>query len=234
MEQSGQQAQRKVLRLDPRDNVIVALFPLAAGETVSLGGESYAVLENVPPKHKFAAMDFDAGSEIIMYGVLVGKASQKISRGQLLSTKNIRHDASSYQRRNQSVHWTRPDVSRWQSRTFLGYRRPDGQIGTRNYWIVLPLVFCENRNLAVLKRALEEELGFARPQSYQQFVRNLAGLYSAGQLDDIAAAPFQETARGAQWCGGRDCHRRGLLAPAGVRGRAGDSPAWTCRRPTSR
>lgn len=198
MEQSGQQTQRRVLRLDPRDNVIVALFPLAAGETVSCDGQSYAVLENIPPKHKFAASDFDAGSEITMYGVLVGKASQKISRGQLLSTKNLRHDASSYQRRNQSIHWTAPDVSRWQSRTFLGHRRADGQIGTRNYWIVLPLVFCENRNLAVLKRALEEELGFARPQSYQQFVRNLAGLYSAGQLDNIAAAPFQETSRGSQ------------------------------------
>jgi altronate hydrolase len=198
MEQSGQQTQRKVLKLDPRDNVVVALFPLATGETVSCGGQSYTVLENIPPKHKFATMDFDTGSEIIMYGVLVGKATQKISRGQLLSTKNLRHDASSYQRRNQSMHWTAPDVSRWQSRTFLGYRRTDGQIGTRNYWIVLPLVFCENRNLAVLKRALEEELGFARPQSYQQFVRDLAGLYRAGELDGIARAAFLETSRASQ------------------------------------
>jgi len=86
MEQLGQQTQRKVLKLDPRDNVIVALFPLAAGETVSCDGQSYIVLEHIPSKHKFAAADFDAGSEIIMYGVLVGKASQKISRGQLVST----------------------------------------------------------------------------------------------------------------------------------------------------
>jgi len=198
MEKTGQQSQRKVLKLDPRDNVIVALFPLQGGESVACDGNAYIVAENIPAKHKFAATDFDLGSDIIMYGVLVGKASQKISRGQLLSTKNIRHDASSYERRNQSVKWTAPDVSRWQSRTFLGYRRPDGQIGTRNCWIVLPLVFCENRNLAVLKRALEEELGFARPQSYQQFVRDLAGLYRNGQLGGIAAAPFQETTRGSQ------------------------------------
>jgi len=198
MKRSGQQAPRKALKLDPRDNVIVALFPLQAGETVSCDGHDYTLAENVPAKHKFAAIDFAPGNDIIMYGVLVGKASQKISSGQLLSTKNIRHDASSYERRNQSPDWTAPDVSRWKSRTFLGYRRPDGQIGTRNYWIVLPLVFCENRNLAVLKRALEEELGFARPQSYQQFVRDLAGLYRAGQLDGIAATPFVETARGAQ------------------------------------
>ncbi len=198
MERFGQQASRKVLKLDPRDNVIVALFPLQAGETVSCDGHDYTLVENVPAKHKFAAVDLDPAADIIMYGVLVGKASQKISRGQLLSTKNTRHDASPYQRRNLSPNWTPPDVSRWQSRTFLGYLRPDGQIGTRNYWIVLPLVFCENRNLAVLKRALEEELGFARPQSYQQFVRDLAGLYRGGRLDDVAKAAFQDTARGSQ------------------------------------
>src|SRR5256885_7307965 len=198
MKRSDQQAPRKALKLDPRDNVIVALFPLEAGETVACDGNAYTIAERIPPKHKFAAIDFEPGGDIIMYGVLVGKASQKISRGQLLSTKNIRHDASPYERRNQSLDWTAPDVSRWKSRTFLGYRRPDGQIGTRNYWIVLPLVFCENRNLAVLKRALEEELGFARPQSYQQFVRDLAGLYRSGQLDGLAATPFVETARGAQ------------------------------------
>src|SRR5258707_1422076 len=105
MERFGQQASRKVLKLDPRDNVIVALFPLQAGETVSCDGHDYTLVENVPAKHKFAAIDFEPSADIIMYGVLVGKASQNISRGQLLSTKNIRHDASSYQRGNQSVQW---------------------------------------------------------------------------------------------------------------------------------
>jgi len=198
MEQPDRRSQRRALKLDPRDNVIVALLSLEAGETVACDGNAYTIADRIPPKHKFAAIDFETGSDILMYGVLVGKASQKISRGQLLSTKNIRHDASPYQRRNKSPDWTAPDVSRWKSRTFLGYRRPDGQIGTRNYWIVLPLVFCENRNLAVLKRALEEELGFARPQSYQQFVRDLAGRYRSGQLDGIAATPFVETDRGSQ------------------------------------
>jgi altronate hydrolase len=197
MEKSSQQTQGRVLKLDARDNAIVALVALQAGEYVACEGNDYTVACNIPAKHKFAAIDFDAGDEIILYGVRVGKALQKIPRGQLLSTKNIRHDASPYGRREKSAKWTAPDVSGWRSRTFLGYRRPDGQIGTRNYWIVLPLVFCENRNLSVLKRALEEELGFARPQGYQQFVRELAGLYRAGQLGRIAAARFEETARGS-------------------------------------
>ena len=185
------------MKLDPRDNAIVVLTPLQAGASVVCEGNSYTMVENIPPKHKFAAQDFEVGSEIIMYGVLVGKASQKIARGQLLSTANVRHDAAPYARRKTDWRWTPPDVSHWKSRTFLGYRRADGQVGTRNYWIVLPLVFCENRNLAVLKRALEEELGFARPQSYQQFVRDLAGMVRTGQVHNIASAPFEEAARGA-------------------------------------
>ncbi len=198
MEHSSDSLVRNVLKLDPRDNAIVALAPLPAGTSIASDGVAFLLAENVPAKHKFAAQDFEIGSEIIMYGVLVGKASQKIARGQLLSTANVRHDAAPYSRRKIDLHWTPPDVSRWKSRAFLGYRRADGQVGTRNYWIVLPLVFCENRNLAVLKRALEEELGFARPQSYQQFVRDLAGMIRAGQVDNLSSAPFQETARAVQ------------------------------------
>ncbi|HET9803817.1 MAG TPA: altronate dehydratase family protein [Candidatus Acidoferrum sp.] len=186
------------MKLDPRDNAIVALAPLQAGTSVVCDGVGYSLLENIPPKHKFAAQDFEVGAEIVMYGVLVGKASQKIARGQLLSTANVRHDAASYARRKIDLHRAPPDVSRWKSRTFLGYRRADGQVGTRNYWIILPLVFCENRNLAVLKRALEEELGFAQPQSYQQFVRDLASMVRSGQTDGISSAPFHESARAAQ------------------------------------
>jgi len=70
--------------------------------------------------------------------------------------------------------------SRWTSRTFAGYRRSDGQVGTRNHWLVVPLVFCENRNIGVLKRAFEDELGFAAPQVYNRQVAELARLYREG------------------------------------------------------
>jgi hypothetical protein len=81
--------------------------------------------------------------------------------------------------------WTAPDVSKWQRKTFRGYRRSDGQVGTRNYWVVVPLVFCENRNIGVLKQAFEEELGFAAPQIYRQQVAELARLYKEGRTEDI-------------------------------------------------
>lgn len=175
----------KVLQLDPRDNVLVALADLKRGEIVKSSGQDYLLLSDVPAKHKFLMQNLSAGEDVIMYGVLVGKAAQNLQRGELLSTRNIRHAAASFHAKEGAVRWTPPDISPWRSKSFLGYRRPDGQVGTRNFWIVLPLVFCENRNLHVLKQAFEEELGFTAPQIYRRQVAELARLYRQGNTQQL-------------------------------------------------
>src|SRR5271168_5323914 len=176
----------RVLRLDARDNVLVALTDLRKGETVGYLGNEYSLLADVPAKQKFLTQDVDAGGEIIMYGVLVGRPAENLGRGDLLSTRNIRHAAASFHETEVvAPSWTPPDVSAWRNKTFLGFHRDDGQVGTRNYWLVLPLVFCENRNLAVLKQAFEEELGFAGPQIYRRQVAELARLYREGKSAEI-------------------------------------------------
>jgi len=58
-------------------------------------------------------------------------------------------------------------------------------VGTRNYRVVVPLVFCENRNIGVLKQAFEEELGFAMPQIYRRQVAEFAKLYQGGRAEEI-------------------------------------------------
>jgi len=188
--------QARVLRIDARDNVLVALSDLRKGESVSYLGKDYSLLFDVPAKHKFLTQDVSAGGDIIMYGVLVGRAFENLRRGELLSTRNIRHAAAAFRDTGDfAPHWTAPDVSAWARRTFLGYRRDDGQVGSRNYWLVLPLVFCENRNLAVLKQAFEEELGFAAPQIYRSQVAELARLYREGKSDELKKIAFGETQR---------------------------------------
>src|SRR5271154_795065 len=185
----------RVLRLDARDNVLVALTDLRKGETVGYLGNEYSLLADVPAKQKFLTQDVDAGGEIIMYGVLVGRPAENLGRGDLLSTRNIRHAAASFHETDVvAPSWTPPDVSAWRNKTFLGFHRDDGQVGTRNYWIVLPLVFCENRNLAVLKQAFEEELGFAAPQIFRRQVAELAKLYHDGKKDSIRDYAFQKSA----------------------------------------
>ncbi len=187
--------QNSVLKLDPRDNVLVALTTLRKGEQVPFSGDAYTLLSDIPAKHKFVIQDLAAGDRIIMYGGLVGTTTEAIRRGDLLSTRNIRHAASDFHSSTEVPRWTPPDVSAWRERTFLGYHRSDGQVGTRNYWLVIPLVFCENRNLGVLKQAFEEELGFALPQIYRRHVAELVRLYREGKSEELKNFQFAEGAR---------------------------------------
>src|SRR5579863_10377719 len=184
----------RVLQLDSRDNVLVALANLKRGDVVEFGGTSHELQTDVAAKHKFATRDLAVGDRIVMYGGLVGKAVKPIAAGEVLTTGNIRHEASPFHEKSQEFRWTAPDVSPWAQRTFQGYARSDGQVGTRNYWIVVPLVFCENKNIQVLKQAFEEELGFAKPQVYRQQVAELAKLYREGRGGEIKGHHTVESA----------------------------------------
>lgn len=171
---------QKVLQLDRRDNVLIALTDLRQGEEVQFNGNKYSLATPVNAKHKFAITDLAKGAEVIMYGVLVGKTDEPVKRGEALTLRNLRHESSEYHEKSSAYEWKAPDISRWRERRFQGYRRSDGQVGTRNHWIVVPLVFCENRNILNLKQAFEEELGFAAPQEYRQQVAELAKAYREG------------------------------------------------------
>ena len=178
---------KRVLQLDRRDNVAIALADLKAGEQVGC-----TLVYDVSAKHKFATANLAPGDAIVMYGVLVGRATRPVRQGELLSTANVSHDAASYAASAETLRWTPPDVSHWLERTFFGYRRENGAVGTRNYWLVLPLVFCENRNLAVLKEAFTEELGFAVPQIYRRHVAGLVKLFREGRSQEIPNYAFAE------------------------------------------
>src|SRR5690606_17305801 len=77
--------------------------------------------------------------------------------------------------------WQQPDVSAFEDRVFMGYHRSNGAVGTANYWLVIPLVFCENRNIQVMKQALEKKLGYKkRTRDYEPEVDKLIALYESG------------------------------------------------------
>jgi len=163
----------KILRIDPSDNVIVALKDLAAGEELQVEGGRLKVEESIPAKHKLYLTDLPQGGEVYMYGVLVGKTTRPVKRGGLMSTANLHHAASPYGFRDVQYQWQAPDVSKFVNRTFNGYHRPDGRVGTANYWLFIPTVFCENRNLDVIREAMHNELGYAVTDKYKQYTRAL-------------------------------------------------------------
>jgi altronate hydrolase len=188
----------KLLQLDARDNVLIALSDVKAGDRIEFGSEVYTLPKSVPAKHKFAMRSLAVGEDVTMYGVLVGRAAKPIAAGELLTTVNIQHQAAPFHEQSGEFHWSPPDVSRRQGQTFQGYRRSDGQVGTRNYWLVVPLVFCENKNIQVLKQAFEEELGFAAPQLYRRQVAELAKLYRERQVAKIDTLPVTADALPSQ------------------------------------
>jgi len=180
----------KVLKVHPKDNVIVALTNLSKGETISFEGVDYLLQEDIPAKHKFFMQDLKTGDEVIMYGVLVGKTQKDTVKGSRMSTENIKHAAEPYDYRNANFEWQAPDVSRFKGRTFNGYHRADGRVGTANYWLFIPTVFCENRNLDVIREAMHNELGYAVTDKYKQYTYHLLDAYKKGnQLNSISLSP---------------------------------------------
>jgi altronate hydrolase len=184
--------QETILQVNPQDNVLVALRNLPKGQHVSYNGHDYVLAEDIPAKHKFTTTPLAPGDAVIMYGVLVGKAKEEIPLGARISTSNLKHASGEYKLSPQrKTAWHVPDNKTWQQETFNGFHREDGSVGTANYWLIVPLVFCENRNVEVLKEALLEELGYARPKKYKKFTRQLAESYRSGKpVDDILNMAF--------------------------------------------
>lgn len=185
----------KTLKVHPKDNVIVALQDLAKGETVTYEGESYTLVDDVPAKHKFFTSDMGEQEKVIMYGVLVGKTQYPIAKGARMTTDNLKHAADPFAYRPYHYEWHSPDVSKFAGRTFNGYVRPDGRVGTANYWLFIPTVFCENRNLDVIREALHNELGYAVTEKYKSFAHHLLEAYNSGEdvnninLSNLVAKP---------------------------------------------
>ena len=176
----------RVLKVHKDDNVLVALTNLVKDERIFFEGETYVLQDDILAKHKFFTQNLQAGDKVIMYGTLVGTAQQAIPSGGLMHTQNVKHAAAPYVYRTVNYQWTAPDVSKFKHKTFNGYHRSDGTVGTANYWLFIPTVFCENRNLDVIKEALHNELGYAVTDKYKQFTHQLIEAFKHNQsIDDI-------------------------------------------------
>ena len=170
----------KVLQIQPGDDVVVALSDLHAGAEIAPHGRPLRVLEDVKAKHKIAVRAIDAGEPVRMYGVVVGRTLEAIPEGGLLTRHNIRHEAAPYEVRAKRVQWTPPETGSYVGRTFRGYHRSDGRVGTANHWLVIPMVFCENRNVEALRHALVGALGYERRDGYVGQVQDLVAMYRSG------------------------------------------------------
>lgn len=172
------------IQIHPKDNVLVALQEIQQDNVIDFEGVAIKIVDYIPAKHKLFLHDLASGEEVYMYGVLVGKTTCSVMQGQCVTTTNLKHAAEPYVYRNHTFSWEAPDVSKWKDKTFMGYHRKDGSVGTANYWLFIPTVFCENRNLDVIKEALYNELGYAVTDKYKAYTKALLNAYQDGKSLD--------------------------------------------------
>ena len=79
----------KAIKINPQDNMIVALENLRKGETIKVEEQQITLKEDIQQKHKFTQESLKKGDPLIMYGVKVGVANQEVPNGAALTTKNM-------------------------------------------------------------------------------------------------------------------------------------------------
>lgn len=179
----------QAITIHEKDDLAVALTDLSKGTKVLVNGVEVTLQHTIQAKHKFALKDFAPDEELHMYNVTVGKANSLIRQGEAITTENVVHKSESFSAENKGIFtWEAPDVSRWKESSFMGYHRKDGQVGTGNYWLVFPLVFCENRNIETIKKAFDKALGFEKEDPYVSMLGTLVEKYEQNDFDPTAVA----------------------------------------------
>ena len=147
----------EMVRITARDMVAVALKPLKAGETVSYGGGSITLKEDLPMGHKAALRDIRKGEAVIKYGFPIGEATEDIPAGAHVHTHNL-HTLLSGELEYE-WHPTNPEVRKTKPAVFMGYPREKSRPGIRNELWILPTVGCVNDVAKALARRAQSLAG---------------------------------------------------------------------------
>ncbi|MGC8641677.1 MAG: UxaA family hydrolase, partial [Isosphaeraceae bacterium] len=138
MATAAQAANAVLLRGD--DNVAVAARPIPKGQVVELAGRSVEVREPIGLGHKLALRDIGQGEPVRKYGQIIGFASRPIAAGTHVHVHNLKADLFDRDYAFATEHPPVPAIDR--ARTFQGFLRPDGRVGTRNCIAVISTVNC--------------------------------------------------------------------------------------------
>ena len=165
------------IKINPADNVAVAIDPLKKGDRLTVDGAEIVVAEDIPAGHKVALRDFAADEHIVKYGYPIGHARAAIAKGAWVNEKNIKTNLEGlleYTYTPKLVSVEQPD----RKLTFKGYRRKNGEVGVRNEIWIIPTVGCVNGVVNQLAEALRRETAGKGVDAIVSFPHN----YGCSQL----------------------------------------------------
>jgi len=148
--------QNATILLHPKDNVAIARVPLAYGQQIEAGGRVIAVRTAIPAGHKVAIKAISSGEAVYRYGHAIGIAKAAIAAGDHIHTHNLdfqeEHGAGEEESPAPAKHSVPSNPA-----TFLGYARPDGRVGTRNYIAVVAASNCAAHTAELIARSFGDE-----------------------------------------------------------------------------
>lgn len=169
----------KFLKINPADNVAVAIAPLSAGEKINVDGQEITLNEDIPAGHKFALKNLAEGENVIKYGYPIGHAREARRQGDWMNEHNIQTNLSGLL--EYTYHPVKADLDIADRHlTFKGYRRKNGDVGVRNEIWIIPTVGCVNGIANQLAEALRAETGGKGVDAIMAYPHN----YGCSQLGD--------------------------------------------------
>lgn len=170
---------KRFLKINPADNVAVALDLLKAGETVSVEGQSIVLKEDIGNGHKFALTAMKAGEHVIKYGYAIGHALSDIQPGSWVHTHNLKTNLKDDLQYTYEPVVATLDIPKC-DRTIDGYLRKNGELGIRNELWIVPSVGCVNGQAQAIVTRMKAEADLSHVDDIRVYTHN----YGCSQLGD--------------------------------------------------
>ncbi len=206
------------------DNVAVVKNETFAGLEVILADDTIVKLRDaVPPGHRFATRDIPAGQFVTQFGQPIGTSLGIIS-GEQVTHANMSNDVPVVRDLPEDLHSAPPDyVPEAERRTFIGYRRANGRVGTRNFLLIVPTSMCASHEAQQI--AMMAEFSIYKRDRFPNVdgvvaIPHSRGCGCAGRLEYPGDAAHAVQLRRTPERRGRHLHRAGLREDQPDRGRA--------------
>lgn len=144
------------IKINPADSVVVCLRPFSKGETIEVDNNTITFLQDTPAGHKVLIKDAPKGTNILKYGYPIGHSKEDLKQGQWVNENNLKTNLAG------TLEYTYNPVDEKlniadEHRTFQGYVRKNGDVGTRNEIWIVPTVGCVNGIAEKLVEMLKKE-----------------------------------------------------------------------------